>query len=155
MGSKASHRTMLFWFSHHQSFILYFIMFVGNHGVESASNDLVPSGKCSFYFWNQFRISVYSNLQKSPPWSLKSPPKSGKLQIARRGRFRPRWRLLVYIHQKRKKYTSAMVATMTSCSTAKLAAKSILQIVLRIIEIFTSICARRFYEQMVALIQPA
>jgi len=38
------------------------------------------SGKCGFYFWNQFIISVYSNLQKSPPWKLKSPPKSGKSQ---------------------------------------------------------------------------
>jgi len=38
------------------------------------------SEKCSFYFWNQFRISVYSNLQKSPQWKLKSPPKSGKSQ---------------------------------------------------------------------------
>jgi len=36
------------------------------------------SGKYSLYFWNQFRILVYSNLQKSPPWKLKSPPKSGK-----------------------------------------------------------------------------
>jgi len=34
------------------------------------------SGKSSFYFWNQFRIFVYSNLQKSPPqiwWITKSP----------------------------------------------------------------------------------
>jgi len=30
------------------------------------------SGKYSFYFWNQFRILVYSNLQKSPPKSGKS-----------------------------------------------------------------------------------
>jgi len=38
-------------------------------------------GKCSFYFWNQFRISVYSTtLQKSPPWKLKSSQKSGKSQ---------------------------------------------------------------------------
>jgi len=34
-----------------------------------------------------------------------------------------------------------------------LAAKSILQIVLLIIEIFTSTCAGKFYEQMVVLIQ--
>jgi len=44
------------------------------HGVESASNKLIPKGKYSFYFWNQFRISVHSNLQKSPPWKVKSPP---------------------------------------------------------------------------------
>ena len=38
------------------------------------------SGKHSFYFWNQFRILVHSNLEKSHPWKLKSRPKSGKLQ---------------------------------------------------------------------------
>jgi len=42
---------------------------------------------------------------------------------------------------------------MTYCSTASLAANSTLQIVLRIVEIFTSTCAGKFYEQMVALIQ--
>jgi len=35
------------------------------------------SGKYSFYIWNQFRILVHPNLQKSPPWKLKSSPKSG------------------------------------------------------------------------------
>jgi len=64
-------------------------MFVRNHGVENPSNDLVTSGKCSFYFWNQFRISVYSNLQKLFP----SLPKSGKLQnIPFNTLNRPRWR---------------------------------------------------------------
>jgi len=46
-----------------------------------------------------------------------------------------------------------MAATMTSCSTAIMATKSILQIVLRIIEIFTSAFARKFYEQIVVFIQ--
>jgi len=32
------------------------------------------SGKHSFYLWDQIRILVDSNLQKSPPWKLKSPP---------------------------------------------------------------------------------
>jgi len=32
------------------------------------------SGKNSFYFWNQFRNLVHSNLQKLLPWKLKSPP---------------------------------------------------------------------------------
>jgi len=36
------------------------------------------NGKCSFYFWNQFRILVHSNPQKSPPLKLKSSPKSSK-----------------------------------------------------------------------------
>jgi len=31
-------------------------------------------GKYGLYFWNQYRILIYSNLQKSPPWKLKSPP---------------------------------------------------------------------------------
>jgi len=80
MSSKAIHRTMLVWFSHHQSYILCFIMLVRNHGVESDQTIWLQSGKCSFYLWNQFRMSVYSNLQKSPPWKLKSPSKSGKSQ---------------------------------------------------------------------------
>ena len=55
-------------------------------------------GKSSFYFWNQFRILVYFNLHKSPPWKLKSPlnlvnhkiaPITHK--IAPGGRFRPHW----------------------------------------------------------------
>jgi len=37
-------------------------------------------GKYGLYFWNQYRILIYSNLQKSPPWKLKSPPKFGKSQ---------------------------------------------------------------------------
>jgi len=37
-------------------------------------------GKYGLYFWNQYRILLYSNLQKSPPWKLKSPPKFGKSQ---------------------------------------------------------------------------
>ena len=44
----------------------------------------------------------------------------------------------------------AMAEEITSCSTAILAAESILQIVLRIIGIFTSRYARTFYEKMVA-----
>jgi len=43
-----------------------------------------------------------------------------------------------------------MAEEITSCSTAILAAESILQIVLRIIGIFTSRYARTFYEKMVA-----
>ena len=43
-----------------------------------------------------------------------------------------------------------MASTITSCSTAIMAAKSILQIVLRIIDIFTSAFARKFDEQLVA-----
>jgi len=31
------------------------------------------SPKSSFYFWNQFRNFVYSNLQKSPPGCAISP----------------------------------------------------------------------------------
>ena len=46
-----------------------------------------------------------------------------------------------------------MAARMTSYSIAILAAKSILQILLHIIQIFTSVCAGKFYEQMVTLIQ--
>ena len=46
-----------------------------------------------------------------------------------------------------------MASTITSCSTAIMAAKSILQIVLRIIDIFTSAFARKFYEQLVAFTQ--
>jgi len=46
-----------------------------------------------------------------------------------------------------------MAATMTSCSTAILATKSILQILHYSSEIFTSVFARKFYEQMVILIQ--
>jgi len=34
--------------------------------------NLFQSGKNSFYFWNQFRILVHSNLHKSPPNSGKS-----------------------------------------------------------------------------------
>jgi len=41
------------------------------------------TGKYSFYFWNQFKILVYPDPQKSPPWKLKSPPKSGKSQNPR------------------------------------------------------------------------
>jgi len=39
------------------------------------------------------------------------------------------------------------------CSTAILGAESILQIVLRIIETFSSTCAAKCYEQIVALIR--
>jgi len=46
-----------------------------------------------------------------------------------------------------------MESTTTSCSTATLAARNILQIFLRMIEIFTSTSAGKFYEQMLALIQ--
>ena len=42
--------------------------------------NLFWSGKYSFNFWNQLRILVHPNLQKSPPWKLKPPPKSGKSQ---------------------------------------------------------------------------
>jgi len=95
---------MLVWLLHYQSCILCFITFFTKHGVANASNELVPKWQNSFYFWNQFRILVYSNLQKSPPCKLKSPPKSGKSQnrplthnIAPGGRFRPRWISLVYM----------------------------------------------------------
>jgi len=46
-----------------------------------------------------------------------------------------------------------MAAAMSSCSTAILAAKSILQIVHFGIERFTSAFARKIYDQMVALVQ--
>jgi len=36
-----------------------------------------------FYFWNQFRILLYSNLHKSSPWKLNLPPKSCKSQSRR------------------------------------------------------------------------
>jgi len=42
---------------------------------------------------------------------------------------------------------------MTSCSTATMAAKTILQIMLHIIDVFTTASARKFYEQIVAFIQ--
>jgi len=44
--------------------------------------DWFQSGKYSVHFWNKFRIlvPVHSNLQKRPPWKLKSLPKSGKSQ---------------------------------------------------------------------------
>jgi len=50
--------------------------------MESFVHQLIwfESCKYNFYFWNQFLILVYSNLQKSPPWKLKSYPKSGKSQ---------------------------------------------------------------------------
>jgi len=47
----------------------------------------------------------------------------------------------------------AVASTMTSCSIAAMATKSILRIVLRVIEIFTSAFARKFYEQIVTFIQ--
>ena len=47
----------------------------------------------------------------------------------------------------------AMASTMTSCPAALMAAKSILQIVLRVVEIFTNAFARKFYEQIVTFIQ--
>jgi len=49
-----------------------------NCGVDVHQLIWFQSGKYNFYLWNQFRILVYSNLQKSPPWKLKSSPKSGK-----------------------------------------------------------------------------
>jgi len=61
------------WLLHHQSCILCFITFFTKHGVANASNESFPKWQNSFYFWNQFRILVYSNLQKSPPCKLKSP----------------------------------------------------------------------------------
>jgi len=42
----------------------------------------VQSGKSSFYFWNQFRILLYFNLQKSPHWELKLPPNLENHNIA-------------------------------------------------------------------------
>jgi len=32
------------------------------------------SGKSNFYFWNQFRIFAYTNLQKSPPLETEIVP---------------------------------------------------------------------------------
>jgi len=61
----------------------------------------------------------------------------------------------VGVHQKRAniKNSIVMAVAMTSCLFAILAANIILQIVLRIVEIFTNICMGKFYKQMVALIQ--
>jgi len=70
---------MLVWWLHHQSYILCFITFVTNHA-ESKVHQMIwfQSGRYIFCYWNQFRILVYSNLLKSPPWKQKSLPKSGK-----------------------------------------------------------------------------
>jgi len=51
------------------SSILYivFIMFVRNHGVESASNDLVQSEKCIFHFWNNSEFQYTLTCRNLPP----------------------------------------------------------------------------------------
>jgi len=53
-----------------------------NYGVDVHQLIWFESCKYNFYFWNQFRISVYSNLQKSLPWKLKSPPNLVNHKIA-------------------------------------------------------------------------
>jgi len=55
-----------------------FITFVTNHGVERASNALFQSNK--YWFIRINWTFEYVNLQKSPVWKLKSPPKSRKSQ---------------------------------------------------------------------------
>jgi len=47
------------------------------------------SGKYNFYFWNQFRILVRPNLQKSPPWKMKSPLNLVNHEIAPWGAISP------------------------------------------------------------------
>jgi len=59
------------------------------------------SGKSSFYFCNQFRILVYSNMQKSPPWKLKSPPNLVNHKIAPWGAICPTLNI-TDVKQKRK-----------------------------------------------------
>ena len=41
-------------------------MFVRNHGVESASNDLVQSEKCSFNFWNNSELQYTLTCRNRP-----------------------------------------------------------------------------------------
>jgi len=64
------------------SSIHYLVLYNLCYEPESKVHQMIryQSGKYTFYFWNQFRILVYSNLQKSPHWKLNSPPKSGKSQ---------------------------------------------------------------------------
>jgi len=52
---------------HHQSYISWFVIFVTNYGVDVHQLIWFQSGKYNFYFWNQFRILVYSDVQKSSP----------------------------------------------------------------------------------------
>jgi len=85
------------------------------------------------------RLTEYDDVITWPPFTLASGPPN----------------LMFTTDQKRVNIKSAIekASTMTSCSTAKFAAISMLQIKLPIIEIFTSTCAGMFYDLMVALIQ--
>jgi len=51
--------------------------------MESTVHEMIwfQSSKHCFYFWNEFKILTYFNLQKPPPWKLKFPPESGERQI--------------------------------------------------------------------------
>jgi len=47
--SEALHRTMLVWLLRHQSDIMRSVNFITKHGVESASNVLIPKNKNCFF----------------------------------------------------------------------------------------------------------
>ena len=53
--SEALHRTMLVWLLRHQSDIMCSIKFVAKHGIERASNVLIPKSQ-KLFFWNQFKF---------------------------------------------------------------------------------------------------
>ena len=100
--SNACHRTMLVWLLHHQSHIVFYNLF---HETESKvhQTNWFQSGKSSFYFWNQLKNFVYSNLQKFPPrnWNRTPNQVNTKIfslthKIAPGERFYPCWISLLW-----------------------------------------------------------